>query len=49
VQSGTLIAEAREVAVSPKLVTYLIDVRDEAGGLIAQVQGTVYRKTPGTR
>ena len=48
VKSGALIAEAREVAVSPKLATYLIDVRDNAGGLIAQVQGTVYRKTAGT-
>ena len=44
VTKGTLIAEAREVAISPKLATYLIDVKDEAGGLIAQLQGTVYRK-----
>jgi len=48
VNSGALIAEAREVVVNRKLATYLIDVRDEAGGLIAQVQGTVYRKTTGT-
>ena len=44
VTKGTLIAEAREVAISPKLATYLIDVKDEGGGLIAQLQGTVYRK-----
>ena len=47
VTKGTLIAEAREVAISPKLATYLIDVKDEGGGLIAQLQGTVYRKSAG--
>lgn len=41
---GTLTAEAREVALNPKLATYLIDVRDESGGLIAHFRGTVYRK-----
>jgi acyl-CoA thioesterase len=46
-RSGTLIAEAREVAINPKLATYLIDVKDEAGGLVAQLQGTVYRKSVG--
>jgi acyl-CoA thioesterase len=45
VSSGTLTAEAREVASTPKLATYLIDVRDEAGGLIAHFRGTVYRKS----
>jgi len=33
------------VARSRKLATYLIDVTDEAGDLVAQLQGTVYRKT----
>jgi acyl-CoA thioesterase len=47
VTKGTLIAEAREVAINPKLAIYLIDVRDEAGGLVAQLQGTVYRKRAG--
>ena len=45
VATGTLVAEAHEVARSRKLATYLIDVTDEAGDLVAQLQGTVYRKT----
>jgi acyl-CoA thioesterase len=45
VSAGTLVAEAREVALSRRLATYLIDVTDEAGDLVAQLQGTVYRKT----
>jgi acyl-CoA thioesterase len=45
VSGGTLTAEAREVARNPKLATYLIDVTDESGGLIAHFRGTVYRKS----
>ncbi len=41
---GTLTAEAREVAINPKLATYQVDVRDQNGELIAIFQGTVYRK-----
>jgi len=44
VTGGVLTAEAREVARNPKLATYLIDVTDEEGGLVAQLRGTVYRK-----
>jgi acyl-CoA thioesterase len=44
VTAGTLTAEAREVARNPKLATYLIDVTDESGTLIAHFRGTVYRK-----
>ena len=44
VSGGTLIAEVREVARNPKLATYLMDVKDEDGRLIAHLQGTVYRK-----
>ena len=44
VRSGTLTAEAREAALSPRLATYLMDVRDEGGALVAHLQGTVYRK-----
>jgi acyl-CoA thioesterase len=44
-QSGTLTAEAREVARNPKLATYLIDVTDGSGALIAHFRGTVYRKS----
>src|SRR5512136_2361567 len=39
VTGGVLTAEAREVARNPKLATYLIDVRDESGGLIAHFRG----------
>jgi len=41
---GVVIAEASEVSVNPKLATYLINVKDEAGDLVAQIQGMVYRK-----
>jgi acyl-CoA thioesterase len=44
VSSGTLFAAAEEVSINPKLATYLITVRDEAGNKIALFQGTVYRK-----
>ncbi|MGE5174065.1 MAG: PaaI family thioesterase [Betaproteobacteria bacterium] len=44
VKSGVLMAEGREASISPKLATYLIDVKDEAGNAIALFQGTVYRK-----
>lgn len=43
-KSGILYAEGREVSINPKLATYLIDVKDEAGNGIALFQGTVYRK-----
>jgi len=43
-RKGVLYAEGREVSLNPKLATYLIDVRDEAGASIALFQGTVYRK-----
>ena len=41
---GMLYAEGKEVSLNPKLATYLIDVKDDAGNAIAQFQGTVYRK-----
>lgn len=41
---GTLFAEAEEIAINPKLATYLITVTDDAGNRIALFQGTVYRK-----
>ena len=43
-KSGTLYAEGREVSINPKLATYLIEVKDDAGNMIALFQGTVYRK-----
>jgi acyl-CoA thioesterase len=44
VRRGTVFAEAEEVAINPKLATYLIRVTDEKGEPIALFQGTVYRK-----
>jgi acyl-CoA thioesterase len=41
---GTLIAEAKEVSINPKLATYDIRVTNENNELIAIFQGTVYRK-----
>ncbi len=43
-KKGTLFAEGREVSFNPRLATYIIDVKDEAGNAIALFQGTVYRK-----
>ena len=42
--SGTLTAEAREVALNPKLASYTVDVMDDGHHLIAIFQGLVYRK-----
>lgn len=52
-RTGTLTAEAREVSKSRRLGTYTIEVRDEAGELVALFQGLAYRKSdpipePGT-
>lgn len=44
-REGTLWAEAREVARSFKVATYAIEVRNDAGELVALFQGTVYRKS----
>ncbi len=43
--AGALVAEAREVALNPKLGSYTVEVRDEQGELIALFQGLAYRKT----
>jgi acyl-CoA thioesterase len=42
--TGTLYAEARELARNFKLGSYAVEVRDEQGDLIAQFQGLAYRK-----
>ncbi|MBN2564256.1 MAG: PaaI family thioesterase [Candidatus Eisenbacteria bacterium] len=42
--NGALVAEAEEISLNPKLASYRIAVKDEAGDLIAQFQGMVYRK-----
>jgi len=41
---GLLTAEAREVALSPKLSSCTVHVRDAAGTLVAIFQGMAYRK-----
>ncbi len=41
---GTLYAEAIEQALNPKLATYQVKVTDDADGVVALFQGTVYRK-----
>jgi acyl-CoA thioesterase len=43
-RDGTLVAEAEEVSINPKLATYLIRILDDDRTLIALFQGTVYRK-----
>jgi acyl-CoA thioesterase len=42
---GTVLyAEGREIACNPKLASYTIDVKNEAGEVVAVFQGMVYRK-----
>jgi acyl-CoA thioesterase len=45
VKEGILVAEAKEIALNPKLGSYTISVTDAAGDLVAIFQGMVYRKT----
>jgi acyl-CoA thioesterase len=42
--TGTLYAEAKELARNFKLGSYTVEVRDEQGDLIAQFHGLAYRK-----
>jgi acyl-CoA thioesterase len=44
VAGDTLIAEANEVSLNPKLATYEVRVTDKTNDLIAIFLGTVYRK-----
>jgi len=44
VSEGTLIAEAEEVSINPKIATYMIRVLNEKNELIATFQGMAYRK-----
>lgn len=43
-KAGTLWAEAREVSKNPRLGNYTVEVRDDAGDLVALFQGLAYRK-----
>lgn len=42
--AGTLHATAREVARNFKLGSYCVEIRNDAGELVAQFQGLAYRK-----
>ena len=42
--TGTLWAEARELSKNFKIGTYVVEVKDDAGELIATFQGLAYRK-----
>jgi acyl-CoA thioesterase len=44
-QTGTLWAEARELSRNFKLASYTVEVKDDAGELVALFQGLVYRKS----
>lgn len=41
---GTLLAEAKEVALEPRLSNYIINITNEQNELIAVCHGTAYRK-----
>ncbi len=41
---GTLFAEAEEISVSNKLANYQVRITDQDDKLVAQFQGTAYRK-----
>ena len=43
-KTGTIMAEAREVARNPKLASYTVEVTDDAGHLVALFQGLAYCK-----
>ena len=42
--TGTLTAEAKEIALNGKLGTYLVEITNDAKEYIAHFKGTVYRK-----
>ncbi len=44
VTTGTLWAEAREISKNFKLGSYTVEIKDEAGELVALFQGLAYRK-----
>lgn len=44
VNEGQLTATAHELSKGGRLASYLVEVRDESGELVASFQGLVYRK-----
>jgi acyl-CoA thioesterase len=43
-RTGVLVAEAREISKNFKVGSYSIEIKDDAGDLVAQFQGLAYRK-----
>jgi acyl-CoA thioesterase len=43
-RTGTLVAEAKEISKNFKVGSYSIEIKDDAGDLVAQFQGLAYRK-----
>jgi acyl-CoA thioesterase len=41
---GTLIAEAKETSINPKIATYNVNITDDDGDIVAIFQGMGYRK-----
>ncbi|AXV38170.1 MAG: PaaI family thioesterase [Methanobacteriaceae archaeon] len=41
---GTLLAEAEEISINPKIATYTVKIKDQRGDIIAIFQGMAYRK-----
>lgn len=44
-KDGKLIAECQELSNAPKLASFEVSIRNEAGDLLATFQGMVYRKS----
>ena len=44
-QTGALWAEAKEISKNFKLGSYTVEVKDDAGDMVALFQGLVYRKS----
>jgi acyl-CoA thioesterase len=44
VTMGTLIAEAKETSINPKIATYNVNITDDYGDTVAIFQGMGYRK-----
>ncbi len=44
VRSGIITAVAREISLHEKLGTYLVEITDESGALVAHFKGTAYRR-----
>jgi acyl-CoA thioesterase len=43
-REGGLVAEGRELTRNPRLGSYIVEIKDDEGDLVAIFQGMVYRK-----